>query len=107
NRSDHGRRRPVTIYGLTDPFTARLDAVETPGEYAFPPLAACVTAAARLMLALLERSVSDAGGSYTFCDTDSMAIVATCTGRPADPAQVVRARPRPPPQPDRPPGSRP
>lgn len=32
------------------------------------------------MLALLERCVADARGSYAFCDTDSMAIVATDTG---------------------------
>jgi hypothetical protein len=32
------------------------------------------------MLALLERCVIDAGGTYAFCDTDSMAIVATETG---------------------------
>ena len=29
------------------------------------------------MLALLEWSVCSAGGSYAFCDTDSMAIVST------------------------------
>jgi hypothetical protein len=59
-----------------------MDAAEAPGEYAFPPLAACVTGAARLMLAMLERSVTDAGGSYAYCDTDSMAIIATRTGGP-------------------------
>jgi hypothetical protein len=32
------------------------------------------------MLAILERLITDAGGSYAFCDTDSMAIVATHTG---------------------------
>lgn len=32
------------------------------------------------MLALLERLVLERGGSYAFCDTDSMAIVATETG---------------------------
>ena len=29
------------------------------------------------MLVILERCVTDAGGTYVFCDTDSMAIVAT------------------------------
>jgi hypothetical protein len=33
------------------------------------------------MLALLERCVTDAGGTYAFADTDSMAIVASQTGR--------------------------
>ena len=32
------------------------------------------------MLALLERCVTDLGGSYAMCDTDSMAIVATKDG---------------------------
>jgi hypothetical protein len=30
--------------------------------------------------ALLERSITDAGGTWALCDTDSMAIVATATG---------------------------
>ncbi|HTD59138.1 MAG TPA: hypothetical protein VK679_00735 [Gemmatimonadaceae bacterium] len=49
---------------------------EEPGRFCFPPVAALITAAARLMLALLEKTVTDAGGSYAFCDTDSMGIVA-------------------------------
>jgi hypothetical protein len=53
-----------------------LAAVE-PGEYFFPPLASLATAGARLLLALLERLISDAGGSWAFADTDSMAIVST------------------------------
>jgi hypothetical protein len=32
---------------------------ERSGEYCFPPLASLITAAARLMLALLERCVTD------------------------------------------------
>lgn len=55
-------------------------APEEPGEFAFPPIAASVTAAARLMLALTERLVRNAHGEYAFGDTDSMAIVATKTG---------------------------
>src|SRR5262249_49078036 len=62
------------------PFTAKVAAPEEPGEFCFPPLAACITGAARLMLAVLERCVTDAGGTYAFCDTDSMGIVATERG---------------------------
>lgn len=54
---------------------------EDPGPFCFPPIACALTAAARLMLALLERLVREAGGSYAFCDTDSMAIVASPRGR--------------------------
>lgn len=56
-------------------FEVPVDALEKPGRYCFPPLAAIITSAARLVLAMLERTVSDAGGSYVFMDTDSIAIV--------------------------------
>lgn len=73
----------VTVVGGTgDIWDAETTSPETPGRYCFPPLAACITAAARLMLALLEHAVTSAGGAYAFCDTDSMAIVATPTGGP-------------------------
>jgi hypothetical protein len=67
----------VKVYALGDAFTQRLSAIEEPGRFCFPPLAACITAAARLMLAMLERYITDLGGTYVFSDTDSMAIVAT------------------------------
>ena len=72
---------PVTVYAdRNDPFETTTLAPEEPGPYCFPPLAACITGAARLMVALLERSVTDLGGSYVFCDTDSMGIVADASG---------------------------
>jgi hypothetical protein len=72
---------PVTVYGReAQPYEFRVRNAEDPGEYCFPPIAAAITGAARLMLATLERLVTDAGGTYAFCDTDSMAIVATKTG---------------------------
>jgi hypothetical protein len=76
-----GTRLPVTVYGPHDePFVARVSALEDPGEYCFPPVAACITAAARLLLALIEHEVTRRGGSWVFCDTDSLAVVATETG---------------------------
>ncbi len=76
-----GEAEKVNVHGATGaPFSCRVSAPEDPGEYCFPPIAACITGAARLMLALLERTVTDAGGSWAFCDTDSMAIVATEPG---------------------------
>jgi hypothetical protein len=97
-----GERAAVTVYCLDSaPFDARVAAPEEPGEFCFPPLAACITAAARLMLAMLERCVSDAGGTHAFCDTDSMGIVATehgglvpCPGGPqhlSDGREAIRA----------------
>ena len=70
----------VTVFGAGDPFTCKTKAPEMPGPFCFPPIAALIPAAARLMLALLERCVRDADGAHAFCDTDSMAIVATETG---------------------------
>jgi hypothetical protein len=71
------------------PSRAKTKHPEDPGPYCFPPVAASLTAGARLILALLERAVTDAGGSYAFCDTDSMAIVASAHLR-----QVPCANPR-------------
>jgi hypothetical protein len=67
----------ITVYGLNGPFRARTRAPEEPGLFYFPSIASLVTAGARLMLTIYERLVADAGGTYAFCDTDSIAIVAT------------------------------
>jgi hypothetical protein len=81
DRRERGGGTPLTVYGPDpEPSEWRVPAPEDPGPYCFPPVAAAITAAARLMLALLERLVRDAGGHYAFCDTDSMAIVATRRG---------------------------
>lgn len=73
---------PTTVdvhAGEGTPFTVTTNNPEEPGEYCYPPIAATLTGAARLMLALLEHQVTKSGGTYAFCDTDSMAIVATRT----------------------------
>lgn len=76
-----GNSTAVTIYGPdATPFPSRAVRPETPGTFSFPPIAALITAGARLVLALIERMVNNHGGSYAFCDTDSMAIVATKKG---------------------------
>jgi hypothetical protein len=68
----------ILAYGPdSEPRRLLVEAVDDPGPYTCPPIAASITAGARLMLALLERLLSDAGGTYCFVDTDSMAIVAT------------------------------
>lgn len=70
---------PFTVYGLK-PFISESAKTESPGKFTFPFLAALTTGAARLMLAMGERLVTDRGGMYAFCDTDSMAIVSTRDG---------------------------
>ena len=77
--SDH----PVNVlcHGIdATPFTCRVAHPDKPGEYCFPPMAALITGAARLMLALLEHTVTAMGGTYAMEDTDSMAILATENG---------------------------
>jgi hypothetical protein len=78
DREDSDDPVKVTCYGIDEqPFTCTVAHPDAPGEYCFPPLAALITGAARLMLALLEYRVAKAGGTYAMEDTDSMAIVAT------------------------------
>jgi DNA polymerase type B, organellar and viral len=88
-RLGEGETAEVAVHG-THGFRTRVSRPERPGEYCFPPIGAVITGAARLMLALLECLVRDAGGTFAICDTDSMAIVATehgglvpCPGGPA------------------------
>jgi hypothetical protein len=79
NQQHHTKPVRVEVDGL-EHITTTTTAPEVPGEYCFPPLAAMITAGARLLLAMLEVEVTRRGGSYAFCDTDSMAIIATKLG---------------------------
>lgn len=67
----------VNVYSGDTRLGVRTNINEVPGKFAFPPLAACITGGARLMLAMLESCVTELGGTYAMCDTDSMAIVAS------------------------------
>lgn len=81
NRQESDHTRKVKCSGIDpEPFTCSVAHPDIPGEYCFPPLASLITGAARLMLALLEHTVTELGGTYAMEDTDSMAIVATESG---------------------------
>ena len=82
NRQQTGKNDPknVGIFSGDDERAERTCVVEAPGPWYFPPVSALITAGGRLLLAILERMVADAGGTYLMCDTDSMAIVATKQG---------------------------
>jgi len=82
DRKETPKKKPatVTVYGCEGSFSCSTTTPEDPGDFCFPPIGAVITAAARLMLALLECCVTDAGGSYAFADTDSMAIVSSKEG---------------------------
>ena len=81
NRQETEKRVKVQCQGIDpEPYECSVIHPEKPGEFCFPPLASLITGGARLMLALLEHSVSKLGGTYAMEDTDSMAIVATKRG---------------------------
>lgn len=61
-------------FGGAQPFAIGTTVSERPGSYFHPLLGTLITGAARLMLALTERAIVDAGLDWAFCDTDSMAI---------------------------------
>jgi hypothetical protein len=64
---EHSHQQSVTV-------------IEKPGEWYFPPIAALITGGAHLLLAMVERCITDQEGQYLFCDTDSMCIVASKDG---------------------------
>jgi hypothetical protein len=81
DRRESDKKVRLTCYGIDEtPYECSVAHPEAPGEYCFPPLAALVTSGGHLLLALLERLVTDRGGTYAMEDTDSMAIVATRRG---------------------------
>jgi hypothetical protein len=88
----------ISVFGHGEPFEQTTQTPEALGTYCYPPVAALICAAARLMLAILEQLVTERGGTYAFCDTDSMAIVATkhggllaCEGGTADSSDRIEA----------------
>ena len=81
NRQESEKKVRIKCHGLdSEPYECSVIHPEQPGEFCFPPLASLITGAARLMLALLENTVTKLGGTYAMEDTDSMAIVATKAG---------------------------
>lgn len=91
----------IKVFSGEEHFDQLSGVVERQGRWYFPPVAALITAGGRLLLAMLERCVQDAGGTYLFCDTDSLCIVASgrgglipCPGgedKLADGTEAVRA----------------
>jgi hypothetical protein len=75
-----GERQMVEVFSGETAFATTSHVIEKAGPWYCPPIAALITAAGRLLLALLERSVHDRGGTYLLCDTDSMTIVASENG---------------------------
>ena len=83
DRKESDKEVELTCYGIDpEPYRCKVKHPEAPGEYCFPPLASLITSGGHLLLALLERLVTDRGGTYAMEDTDSMAIVASAARRP-------------------------
>ena len=85
NVKEHAERNEVTVHSSTSgPYVVETAKDETVGRYFHPLLAALITGAARLMLAIAERLVADHHLEWVFCDTDSIAI--------AKPANIDEAK---------------
>jgi len=81
DRQESDKEVKLTCYGIDpEPYRCTVKHPEAPGEYCFPLLAALITSAGHLLLALLERLVTDRDGTYAMEDTDSMAIVSNGYG---------------------------
>jgi hypothetical protein len=74
--------KSVNVFSGNESFSDFSRVIETRGKWFAPYLATLITSAGRLLLAMLEVEVSRAGGTYLYCDTDSLAIVATKNGGP-------------------------
>jgi hypothetical protein len=70
----------VDVFSGEKTFPDCSDVIEKPGAWFFPPLAALITSGGRLLLAMTEARVEEKNGTYLFCDTDSLAIVASRKG---------------------------
>jgi hypothetical protein len=75
------KRPKITVYsGELIKKQRAPDTIEQPGRFYFPLLGALITSGGRLLLAMIERCVRDAGGTYLCCDTDALTIVASKEG---------------------------
>lgn len=73
--ADFDKREYINVFGpRARPHRILSNRYETPGPYFHPLLGAVTTSAARLMLAISEKLITDEGLDWAFCDTDSMAI---------------------------------
>ena len=75
-------KRPKIVVHSGDHVHAQLspDTIEQPGSFYFPLIGSLITSGGRLLLAMIERCVRDAGGTYLCCDTDALIIVASRHG---------------------------
>ncbi len=70
----------VMVFSGDEHFPDSARVTEKRGKWFAPYLATLITSAGRLLLAMLEVEVKQAKGTYLYCDTDSLAIVASEKG---------------------------
>ncbi len=80
NTETKKKERQIAYFSGEEKGTIDSNYAEKPGAWYFPPIASLITSGGRLLLAMLEKSVDEKGGSYLFCDTDSLCIVGTKKG---------------------------
>jgi len=88
NREESKEDLNIEIYGI-DSFNHKGQDYEKAGRYYNPLIATMITGGARLILAMIQKSVQDLGGSYTFCDTDSMNIIDLKNNKPDEISRQV------------------
>jgi hypothetical protein len=82
NLAEHRRKVGLTVYRPDgNSYHTEARRTEEPGTWFHPLLATLVAAGGRLLLATAIALFRDAGGSYVFCDTDSVFTTATPTGK--------------------------
>lgn len=74
NRVELENEGRVEYFGLSRITPKEDKEYEEHGKFYNPLIAVMITGAARLILAMMQNSVEDQGGTFAFCDTDSMSI---------------------------------
>jgi hypothetical protein len=82
NPGENSEHAEIKVFSGDEIFTDTPPVVEKPGDWYCPSLASLITSGGRLLLAMLEASVRKAGGTYLFCDTDSLCVVSSKNGGP-------------------------
>jgi hypothetical protein len=72
----------VHVYSGEDSYEPerRFPVEEKKGKWYAPYLSSLITSGGRLLLAMLEKSVTNTGGTYAWADTDALAVVASKRG---------------------------
>jgi hypothetical protein len=84
----------LKMFSGEESFDTTSDVIEEPGKWFAPHIGSLITSGGRLLLAMLEKCIVNAGGTFLFCDTDSAAIVSSEHGGPVampDGAESINA----------------